>query len=160
MLEDGPVRLWESDLIVDYLLRTYPAAAPTGQPPLSPWMARPERHWQDMTVLATIATCAASIVNIRLMQPEGITPDSSAYMARQKARAERCLDWLETEVTAEGFAPGWFSIMDIAFVCPIAFCEARGVMAWRGRPKLDALYDRCSTRPSMLGTPVGVLRPA
>jgi len=160
VLEDGPVRLWESDLIVDYLLRTYPAAEPTGQPPLSPWMARPERHWQDMTVLATIATCAASIVNIRLMQPEGITPDSSAYMARQKARAEHCLDWLETEVTAEGFAPGWFSIMDIAFVCPIAFCEARGIMAWRGRPKLDALYERCSTRPSMLGTPVGVLRPA
>jgi glutathione S-transferase len=163
VLEDGRLRLWESDLIVDYLLRTYPAAQPaanSAQPPLSPWMARPERHWQDMTVLATIATCATSIVNLRLMQPEGITPDSSAYMARQKTRVERCLDWLETQVTDDGFAPGWFSIMDVAFFCPVAFCDARGVMAWRGRPKLEALYERCSTRPSTLATPIAALRPA
>lgn len=92
VLEDGALRLWESDLIVDYLLRTYPVAKPAERPPLSPWMARPERHWQDMTVLATIATCATSIVNLRLMQPGGITPDSSAYMARQKARVDSCLD--------------------------------------------------------------------
>ena len=38
VLEDGPVRLWESDLIIDYLLRTYAIAKPAGQPPLSPWM--------------------------------------------------------------------------------------------------------------------------
>lgn len=163
VLEDGPLRLWESDLIVDYLLRTYPAARPaagSARPPLSPWMARPERHWQDMTVLATIATCATSIVNLRLMQPDGVTPASSGYMARQKARVENCLDWLETQVTGDGFAPGWFSIMDVAFVCPIAFCDARGVMPWRGRPKLDALYDRCRMRPSLLTTPIDPPRPS
>ena len=160
VLEDGTLRLWESDLIVDYLLRTYAIANPTGRPPLSPWMARPERHWQDMAVLATIATCVASIVNLRLMQPEAITPDSSTYMARQKARVDSCLDWLETQVTDDGFAPGWFSIMDIAFFCPVAFCDARGVMPWRGRPKLEALYDRCRTRPSMLATPINALQPS
>lgn len=161
VLEDGPVRLWESDLIVDYLLRTYPVGGDTAvQPALSPWLARPDRHWQDMTILATIASCAASIVSLRLMKPEGVTPATSAYMARQKTRVKRCLDWLEAEVTVDGFAPGWFSYMDIAFICPLAFCEARGIMAWRGRPKLDALYDRCQTRPSMLATPVGGPKPS
>ena len=38
VLEDGALRLWESDLIIDYLLRTYAIAKPAGQPPLSPWM--------------------------------------------------------------------------------------------------------------------------
>jgi len=89
-----------------------------------------------------------------------VTADSSAYMGRQKTRVERCLDWLETQVTSEGFAPGWFSIMDLAFVCPVAFGEARGVLAWRGRPKLDALYDRVVARRSMIDTPINAKQAA
>ena len=162
VLDDGGRRLWESDLIVDYLLRTYPDSRPAADmaatPPLSPWMARPDRHWDDMTTLATLASCASSVVNIRLMGSDGITPGNSDYLARQKTRIERCLDWLEQRVTDEGFAPGWFSIMDIAFVCPMAFCEAREIMQWRGRRKLDALFDRHCTRPSLLATPVNPKR--
>lgn len=163
VLEDGAVTIWESDLIIDYLLRTYPDASPrptdSAQAPLSPWLARPEHHWQDMTTLATIASCAGSIVNLRLMQSDGITPANSDYLARQKTRVEHCLDWLESRVTDAGFAPGWFSIMDIALICPLAFCEARGVMPWRGRPKLEALYERHQSRPSLLATPINVLPP-
>ena len=163
VLEDGRQRLWESDLIVDYLLRTYPDAKPppamAAEPPLSPWMARPDQHWHDMTTLATIASCAQSIVNLRLMLSDGITPENSDYLARQKTRVERCLDWLEDRVTDEGFAPGWFSIMDIAFLCPVGFCEARGIMPWRGRPQLEALFERHRSRPSMLATPITVTPP-
>ena len=163
VLEDGTLRLWESDLIADYLLRTYPAARPgataSGEPPLSPWLARPEQHWQDMATLATIATCASSIVNLRMMASDGITPANSDYLARQKARAERCLDWLETTVTGEGFVPGWFSILDIAFICPMLFCEARDIMAWRGRRKLEALVERHRNRPSLLATPINAAPP-
>lgn len=162
VLDDGPQRLWESDLIVDYLLKTYPDSKPSSgmaaSPPLLPWMARPERHWQDMTTLATLASCASSIVNLRLMKSDGITPENSNYLTRQKTRVERCLDWLEGRVTDEGFAPGWFSIMDIAFLCPIAFCEVRSIMPWRGRPRLEALFERHRNRPSLLATPVNVLR--
>jgi glutathione S-transferase len=162
VLDDAGRRLWESDLIVDYLLRTYPDSRPAADmaatPPLSPWMARPDRHWDDMTTLATLASCASSIVNIRLMGSDGITPENSDYLARQKTRIERCLDWLEQRVTDEGFAPGWFSIMDIAFLCPMAFCEAREIMPWRGLRKLDALFDRHCTRPSLLATPVNAKR--
>ena len=161
VLDDGPLRLWESDLIVDYLLRTYPQATTdkVARPPLSPWLARPEKHWEDMTTLATIASCAASIVNLRLMQNDDITPDNSDYLARQKTRVERCLDWLEVRATDEGFAPGWFSIMDIAFICPVTYCEARGVMSWRGRPKLERVYERHQQRPSLLATPINILPP-
>ncbi len=162
VLEDGPLKLWESDLIVDYLLKTYPDTKPSSamaaSPALSPWMARPDRHWQDMTTLATLASCASSIVNLRLMKSDDITPENSNYLARQKTRVERCLDWLEGQGTDEGFGPGWFSIMDIAFLCPIAFCEVRGIMPWRGRRKLDALFDRYCSRPSLLATPVNAAR--
>src|SRR5689334_15717150 len=160
VLDDGGRRLWESDLIIEYLLKTYPEAKPASPsvPPLSPWMTRPDRHWDDATVLATLASLASSVVNIRLMRNDGITPENSDYLARQKTRIERCLDWLEERVTDEGFAPGWFSIMDVAFLCPMAFCEAREIMPWRGRRKLDALFDRHCTRPSLLATPIDIKR--
>jgi glutathione S-transferase len=112
-----------------------------------------------MATLAMIATCAASMVNLRLMLADGITPDNSDYMARQKTRFEKCLDWLEASVTDEGFAPGWFSIMDIALICPLIFCETRDVAAWRGRPRLEALVDRHRTRPSLLATPINPAPP-
>jgi glutathione S-transferase len=163
VLEDGSVCLWESDLIIDYLLRTYPEARqPTTDavnPPLAPWLARPEQHWQDMATLATIASCAESLVNLRLMQSDGLTPANSDYLARQRLRVERCLDWLEDRVTEEGFAPGWLSIMDIAFICPIVFCETRGVMPWRGRKRLETLVDRHQSRPSFLATAINILPP-
>lgn len=164
VLEDGALCLWESDLIVDYLLRTYPDSKPpvadVVHPPLSPWLARPEFHWQDMATLATIASCAESLVNLQLLKPDGLGPQNSEYLARQKARFERCLDWLEQRVTDEGFAPGWFSIMDIGLICPIVYCEARNVMPWRGRPKLEALVARHQSRPSLLATPINVLAPS
>jgi glutathione S-transferase len=103
---------------------------------------------------------ATSIVSIRLMQPEGVTVDNSPYMGRQKTRIERCLDWLETQVTSDGFAPGWFSVMDLAFTCPVLFGEARGVLAWRGRPKLEAMVARVEARPSLQATPVNAKKVA
>jgi glutathione S-transferase len=160
LLIDGDLRIWESDLIVDYLLQTYrDEQPPDGDPPLSPWLARPNQHWQDMTLLATISTYANSLINLRLMLVDGITPENSDYMLRQRTRVERCLDWLENHVTDEGFAPGWFSIMDIAFLCPTGYCEARSIMPWRGRPKLEALFDRHQSRPSLLATQVNILPP-
>lgn len=160
VLEDGDLQICESDLIVEYLLRTYPQTATSADMlPMSPWLARPDRHWQDMTTLATIATCANSMINLRMMFPDGITPENSDYLARQKTRVERCLDWLEAHVTDEGFAPGWFSVMDIAFICPMVYCETRDVMAWRGRPRLEALFARHKTRPSLLATPINAMPP-
>jgi len=155
VLEDGDLRLWESDVIVDYLMRTYPQATqPAGDLPLMPGLTRPDQHWHDMMTLATISTCGNSIVNLRAMQGDGITPDNSDYMDRQKTRAERCLDWLEMRVTPEGFAAGWFSVMDIAFICVMSYCEGRDVMPWRGRPRLEALYDGSQSRPSVAATPI------
>ena len=155
VLEDRGQRIWESDTICDYLLRSYPEAGPgTEALKLSPWLTRPDQHWQDMNILATIATCASSIINVRFLAGDGITPTISDYLVKQQTRAQHCLDWLETQVTDEGFAPGWFSVMDIGFICAMVYVESRGLLAWRGRPKLEALYERHQTRASMLATPI------
>ena len=160
LLEDKGHQIWESDLIVEYLLATYgPAAAPAEGLPLAPWLARPEHRWADLLLLSTIGTYANSMINLRLMVVDGITPENSDYMARQRERVYRCLDWLEARVTPEGFLPGWLSVQDLSFVCSTVYCEVRDVMPWRGRPKLEALYERCQSRPSMLATPINAFPP-
>jgi len=51
---DGDIHLWGSNLIVEYLLKTYPNIASGGlEPPLARAVTRPDHHWEDSKVLAT-----------------------------------------------------------------------------------------------------------
>lgn len=154
VLIDGATTLFESNLIMDYLFETYASdVRPSGEPPLALAMVRPERRWEDSKILATIETFADTMVNVRHFRGEGSTAETSRYMARQEARMNSCLDWLEERITDQGFWPGRFSAMDIAMICPLAYGEARGVVEWRkGRPKIEALFERTKTRPSVQAT--------
>jgi len=52
---DGDVHLWGSNLIIEYLLKTYPEAAPGApQPPLAAAMTRPDHHWEDRPGLGDV----------------------------------------------------------------------------------------------------------
>src|SRR5579863_2277863 len=43
---DGEQQLWGSNLIIEYLLETYPGAAPgIPEPPLATGMTRPDHRW-------------------------------------------------------------------------------------------------------------------
>lgn len=154
VLIDGSMTLFESNLIMDYLFETYASdARPSGDPPLALAMVRPEQRWEDAKTLATIETFADTMVNVRHFRGEGSTAENSRYMARQEARMNSCLDWLEGRITAQGFWPGRFSAMDIALICPLAYGEARGVVDWRkGRPKITGLFERMQARPSVRST--------
>ncbi len=153
VLVDGAATLFESNVIIEYLLERYPTPAASPEaPPLAPSMTRPGRRWDDLKTLATIETFADTLVNVRHGRNEGRTADVSPYMARQEARMNACLDWLEAQAHAEGFWPGALSAMDIGLVCPLAYAETRGVFAWRGRPRLEAIYERTLARASFAET--------
>jgi hypothetical protein len=42
--------------------------------------------------------------------------------------------------------------MDVGLVCPLAYAETRGVFPWRGRPKLEGIYERTLARASFAET--------
>jgi len=153
VLSDGDKHLWGSNLIVEYLLKTYPGIPPGApQPPLATTMTRPDHHWQDATVLATLETMTDSIMNLRQMKMSGLAPEEVAYLRRQRDRIDLCLDWLETSATADGFAPGAFSIMDLNLICALGNVDNHKSFEWRGRPTLEALVERYSARPSVIST--------
>ena len=155
VLQDGGLTLFESNLVLEYLLKTYPENAPDSpQPPLMPTMTRASNHWEDAKTLAALETLGNTIVNLKLMRDSGATPETIPYLKRQQMRIESCLDWLEERATPDGFAPGWFSVMDINLICPIAYGEKRAVMKLAGRPRLESIIALFSHRPSFQSSPV------
>jgi glutathione S-transferase len=150
---DGDVHLWGSNLIIEYLLKTYPRIGVNSpQPPLGSAMTRSDRHWEDARVLATVETMTDSIMNLRQMKMSGVEADQVAYLRRQRDRIDLCLDWLDKNATSDGFAPGEFSIMDLNLICALGNVDNHKSFEWRGRPALEAIVARYSERPSVKAT--------
>ena len=153
---DGEHTLFESNVMLDYLLKTYPGVKEEGaQPPLTESLTRPERHWEDMMVIVTIETLLDSALNLFFMSRDGLTPEQAPFMNREQARIQSGLDWLEARAAPEGFWPGAFSIMDLNLVIALVWGDFRGMFKWNGRPRLEAIVDRHRQRPSLLDTQPG-----
>lgn len=149
VLIDEDETLFGSNLIIEYLLARYGGSAAPAEVPFADRMARPWARWGDLKILTTIEAFADTMVNVRHFRSEG---NASSYMARQVARMDSCLDWLEEQATPAGFWPGMFSVMDIALICPLHYAETRGVIQWRHRPNLEALYEHWRSRASVTAT--------
>ena len=161
VLIDGDLTLFESDLIIEYLLRTYPGNAPDGAaPPLAAEMTRPAHHWEDAKTLAVLNDAADTMLNLRYWKANGLAVEAVDYGRKQQTRFHSCLDWLEERATSEGFIPGVLSIQDIALICALDYVDARGeflrgLLEWRGRPRIETIVARYRERPSMTSTKPG-----
>ncbi|MBI3992853.1 MAG: glutathione S-transferase family protein [Candidatus Lambdaproteobacteria bacterium] len=152
-LQDGQLTLFESNLILDYLLTTYPDN-PLSQPrpPLAPALFRKQQRWADMTVLVTVETMLNSGINVLQMKRSGVEPEQAPYLQKELKRIQHDLDWLEQRATREGFAPGLFSIQDLNLMCALQWFDFRNICTWRGRPNLEAVVKRFAERPSIAST--------
>ena len=145
VLIDGDLTLFESDLIIEYLLRNYPGSAPDAAVPLlASEMTRPAHHWEDAKTLIVLNDAADTMLNLRYWKANGIDVQAVDYGRKQQSRFHSCLDWLEQRATPEGFVPGVFSIQDIALICTLDYVDARGeylrgIIEWRGRPRHEAI---------------------
>lgn len=62
---DGEVTLWDSTVIVDYLMSTYPGTvAPEGMQPLATEYVRATENWRDKLILATLQTFGVSTTTV------------------------------------------------------------------------------------------------
>lgn len=158
-LVDGEVTLWDSGLIAEYLLATYPQRPARQAPTLAPIVARAERPWLDRRLFATVQTLGESTVLVSQLRWSGTTARDNAFIARNVDRIQRLFDWFEAQIESEseGFLPGWLSVQDIFCVCHLMFITHRPLeIEWvRSRtPRLAALHDRLSQRHSFLANPI------
>jgi glutathione S-transferase len=160
MLIDGDLKLWDSTVIVEYLMISYPnPPEPPGQYPLASDYIRPAFVWHDKLVLATLQTFGASTATISQLQWSGVGHNNNSHSARCAVRLEYLLNWFEEQLvdSIEGFVPGVVSAQDVFLACWCQFIERRPLgLGWRAshRPKITALITRMEHRRSFQHEPV------
>lgn len=158
-LVDGDLRLWDSSVIIEYLMAAYPnAPAPAGHRPFAADYVRPEQRWRDRLVHATLQTFGVSTATVSQLQWSGIRYEDNAHATRSAARNQHLLDWFEAELvsTEDGFVPGVVSVQDVLLAVWCEFIERRPFrLTWRAahRPKIEALVARLHQRPSFRQVP-------
>jgi len=149
-------RLWDSSVIIEYLMATYPnAEAPAGHQPFATHYVRPDHLWHDKLVHATLQTFGVSTATISQLQWSGIRHEDNGHGARCAIRNQHLLDWFETQLVSreDGFVPGVVSAQDVLLACWCQFIERRPLrLTWRAahRPKIEALVARLESRPSFM----------
>jgi len=166
LLIDQDQMIFESDNIVDYLLRTYPGerSADAPDPPLTETMTRPDHHIHDSMILVTIETILNSANNISFFATSGIDPAKIEpygwIWQRDKVRIDSCMTWLDQQATHEGFVPGVFSIMDLKMMCAfrtLTRCANDDWNPdWSKYRNLDSIYAFYRDRPSIVKTDPGL----
>lgn len=108
-LQDGGLTLWDSTVILDYLMATYPNAPPhPGEHLFAQTMVRPEQPWQDKLALATLQTLGGAVTTVSQLLWSGIRADANVFAERSAIRVSYLLDWCEEQIasTVDGFIPG------------------------------------------------------
>jgi len=157
-LWDGDFVLWDSGLIAEYLLTTYPRR-PAAAPPLAANVWRPSFALRDKLVSTSVQTLVASITTISQLTWTGVCVGGNAHLDRCAERLPSLLAWLEAQLpdNGSGFIPGTLAVQDIFFVSGIRFAEARPIgveFAWSRYPRLMALTARLDQRPSFMANPI------
>jgi glutathione S-transferase len=151
VLTDNGKHYFESDVIQEYLLKTY-YTEPAGKIPLC---GKRILNFNDSMELTIIETVLNAAVNVCLMELSNFNPnDIKPYgwvWARDPERIHSCLNWLDKRVTPEGFDPGWFTVRDINLICTLDFLEYTTI-DWRGYANLLGHHVYWNDRPSVVAT--------
>jgi len=155
---DGDVHLWESGLIVEYLLSSYKAAG-EGNPSLAESLSRKESHWHDRLVASSIHTLGTSATIIGQMKWGGRVIKDSDYLTVCAEQLPYLLSWLEKQipVEGEGFQSGLLSVQDIALGCHLGYILNRPIgidPKLENFPKIQTLIDCLNERKSFRNNPI------
>ncbi len=159
-LVDGDVRLWDSNVILDYLTTRYPTPiTEDSRPPYADEYVRADHEWEDKLALATLQTLGVSTGIISQLQWAGVRHEDNEYAGRCAVRIQHLLDWCEKRLVSEdqGFVPGVLAAQDLLLGVWIMFMEKRPLrLEWRSdaRPRIAALYRRLQSRRTFQNNPI------
>lgn len=151
VLEDDGQTWFPTRLVLDVIL----SKARAGE--VAAMVSRPGHERQDEQVLAVILAMGDALAAHHYALWAGIGPVGPNRLGfdpaeRNMVRVLATLDWLEARMGTEGFHPGVISVQDIALACLILWAESRGPIAWRGRPRTEAMVALLEGRPAFVDT--------
>jgi glutathione S-transferase len=156
MLDLGPgaaVRhLFDSWAIASELY-ALPHPAPGGDPPFQETLLDPTLRLLDQNVLSVADAAQDSLVNVFLLEGDGIRSEQSLTLQREDARARSCLDWLERTYSGKRtLSPDRLAYVDVAVMTLLSWIRFRKRLDLTPWPQLLALEAAHAARPSMAST--------
>ena len=151
-LVDDEARLWDSNVILDYLTTRYPTPRTKGGAHLyADQYVRADHEWEDKLAFATLQTLGTATATISQHQWAGVKHEDNEYAGRCANRIQYLLDLCEQKLSSEdeGFVAGVLSAQDILLAVWIMFIDNRPLrLEWRSgtRPKMVALHARLGSR--------------
>ena len=149
----APVRhVFESRVIAGVLF-SLPHPPPEGDPPFQDMLLDPSLELFDQNVLSVADAAQDSLVNVFLLEGDGVRSERASYLQRQVARARGCLDWLERTYRGQRtLAPGRLAYVDVAVMSLLGWIRFRKRLDLSPWPELLALESAHAARPSLLST--------
>ena len=91
----APVRHIFDSRVIAALLYSLPHPRPEGDPPFQDALLDPSLALLDQNAISVADAAQDSLVNVFLLEGDGVRPEHAPYLQRQISRARGCLDWLE-----------------------------------------------------------------
>jgi glutathione S-transferase len=152
----APVRhVFESRVIVT-LLYGLPHPTPAGDPPFQDTLLDPALRLLDQNALSVTDAAQDSLVNVFLLENDGIRAEQASYLQRQVSRARGCLDWLEGAYRGRRtLSPGRLAYADVAVLSLLGWIRFRKRLDLAPWPELLAFEAAHAERPSLASTRPG-----
>jgi glutathione S-transferase len=156
MLDLGPsarVRHVFESRVIAQLLYGLPHPPPGGDPPFQDSLLDPSLGLLDQNILSVADAAQDSLVNVFLLEGDGIQAGQSTYLQRQVARGRGCLDSLEQTYRGKRtLSPGRLAYADVAVMSLLGWIRFRNRLDLAPWPALLALEAAHSERPSLGST--------
>ena len=149
----APVRHVFESRVIAQLLYGLPHPKPEGDPPFQDALLEPSLELLDQNVLSVADAAQDSLVNVFLLEGDGVRAEQSSYLQRQVARARGCLDSLARSYRGKrSLSPGRLAYVDVAVVSLLGWIRFRKRLDLAPWPELLALEAAHAERPSLAST--------
>ena len=149
----APVRHVFESRVITALLYSLPHPPPAGDPPFQDVLLDPSLELLDQNVISVTDAAQDSLVNVFLLEADGIRAEQASYLQRQVSRARGCLDWLERTYRGKrSLVPGRLAYADVTVMCLLGWIRFRKRLDLSPWKELLALESAHASRPSLVST--------
>jgi glutathione S-transferase len=149
----APVRHVFESRVISALLYSLPHPLPGGDPPFQDALLDPSLRLLDQNVISVTDAAQDSLVNVFLLEADGIRAEQASYLQRQVSRARGCLDWLERAYRGRrSLVAGRLAYADVTVLCLLGWIRFRKRLDLAPWPELLALESTHASRPSLVST--------